>query len=277
MRLIDNRKRMLQISALLPFVLTCWVFPFAQQTAAQQTQVDNTYLEAAVLWQQSAGERRALSYQTFTLARMLLDRDLRLNRRSKMKRAVIVDVDDTVLDNSGFQAWRIRNQRPYDEQEWTEWCNRAVATAVPGAVEFLRYANSRGVRVFYISNRKQVEKEGTATNLKQVGFPEVNEQTLLVKTDPKSSSKEPRRAAVSSKYRVVLLMGDDLNDFAEVFENSKTVSARIAATDRNRAQFGARFIVLPNPMYGHWEDAIYGEGRLTAAEKAEKRLKTLKE
>jgi predicted secreted acid phosphatase len=72
-------------------------------------------------------------------------------------------------------------------------------------------------------------------------------------------------------------MGDDLNDFAEVFENSKTVSARIAATDRNRAQFGARFIVLPNPVYGHWEDAIYGEGRLTAAEKAEKRLKALKE
>lgn len=245
--------------------------------AAQQTQVDNTYLEAAVLWQQFSGERRALSYQTFALARMLLDRDLRTNRRRKMKRAIIVDVDDTVLDNSGFQAWRIRNHRPYDEQEWTEWCNRAVATAVPGAVEFLRYANSRGVRVFYISNRKLVEKEGTATNLKQVGFPEVNEQTLLVKTDPKSSSKEPRRVAVSSKYRVVLLMGDDLNDFAEVFENSRTASARIEATDQSKARFGARFIVLPNPMYGHWEDAIYGEGRLTAAEKAEMRLKALKE
>ena len=276
MRSIDNRKRTLQTSGLLLFALTCWVSACGQ-TAAQQTQVDNTYLEAAVLWQQSSGERRALSYQTFALARILLDRDLRTNRRSKMKRAIIVDVDDTVLDNSGFQAWRIRNRRPYDEQEWTEWCNRAVATAVPGAVEFLRYANSRGVRVFYISNRKQVEKEGTATNLKQLGFPEVNEQTLLVKTDPKSSSKEPRRVAISSKYHVVLLMGDDLNDFAEVFETSRTVSARIDATERNKTQFGARFIVLPNPMYGHWEDAIYGEGRLTAAEKADKRLTALKE
>jgi len=260
--------------ALLTFIISLTAFVPA---AAQQTQVDNTYLEAAVLWQQSSGERRALSYQTFALARILLDRDLRTNRRSKMKRAIIVDVDDTVLDNSGFQAWRIRNRRPYDEQEWTEWCNRAVATAVPGAVEFLRYANSRGVRVFYISNRKQVEKEGTATNLKQLGFPEVNEQTLLVKTDSKSSSKEPRRVAISSKYKVVLLMGDDLNDFAEVFENSRTGSARIDAVERNKAQFGARFIVLPNPMYGHWEDAIYGEGRLTAAEKAAKRKSMLKE
>jgi 5'-nucleotidase (lipoprotein e(P4) family) len=261
--------------ALLTFIVS--LTAFAPVVVAQQTQADNTYLEAAVLWQQSSGERRALSYQTFTLARMLLDRDLRANRRSKMKRAIIVDVDDTVLDNSAFEAWMIRNHRPYESSSWTDWCNRAEATAVPGAVEFLRYANSRGVRVFYITNRKLVEKDGTATNLKKVGFPEVNEQTLLVRTDPKSSSKEPRRLSVSSRYRVVLLMGDDLNDFAEVFETSKSLNTRIDATERNKAQFGARFIVLPNPMYGHWEDAIYGEGKLTAAEKAEKRRNALKE
>ena len=256
------------------------IFAYSVSGLAQSTNqqpADNTYLEAAVLWQQSSGERRALSYQTFTLARMLLDRDLRMNRRSRMKRAIIVDVDETVLDNSAFQAWMIKNHRPFESSSWTAWCNRAEATAVPGALEFLRYANSRGVRVFYITNRKQVEKEGTATNLKQVGFPEVNDQTLLVRTDPKSSSKEPRRISISSRYRVVLLMGDDLNDFAEVFETSKTVSTRSDAVERNKAQFGARFIVLPNPMYGHWEDAIYGEGRLTAAEKAEKRRSALKE
>lgn len=276
MRLIDNRKRTLQTSGLLLFALTCLVSAFGQ-TASQQTQADNTHLEAAVLWQQSSGERRALSYQTFTLARMLLDRDLRANRLGKMKRAIIVDVDDTVLDNAAFEAGLIRNHRPYKSSSWTEWCNRAEATAVPGAVEFLRYANSRGVRVFYITNRELVEKDGTATNLKKAGFPEVNEQTLLVRTDPKSSSKEPRRISVSSRYRVVMLMGDDLNDFAEVFENSKSVSTRIDATERNKAQFGTRFIVLPNPMYGHWEDAIYGEGKLTAAEKAQKRRNALKE
>src|SRR5205823_9931546 len=60
----------------------------------------NTYIEGAALWQQSSGERRALSYQAFALARMMLDRDLRTNRRLTKPRAVIVDLDETILDNS---------------------------------------------------------------------------------------------------------------------------------------------------------------------------------
>jgi len=149
---------------------------------------DKEYEVGATLWQQSAGEERALAYQAFALARMMLDRDL--TRRSRMKRAVIVDVDETILDNSRHEAWQIKNHRNYNAQAWTEWCNRAVADAVPGAVEFLRYANSRGVRVFYITNRKDIEKEGTARNLKRLGFPEVTDETLLIRTDP-DTSKSP--------------------------------------------------------------------------------------
>jgi 5'-nucleotidase (lipoprotein e(P4) family) len=245
------------------------------QTSAQ-TQADKEYEVGAVLWQQSSGEHRALAYQAFALARIVLDRDLRINRRGRFRRAIVVDVDETILDNSAHEAWLIKNHRSYNAQDWTEWCNRAVAGAVPGAVEFLRYANSRGVRVFYITNRKEIEKDGTARNLKQLGFPEVTDETLLVRTDKDSSIKEPRRLAVGAKYHVVLLMGDDLNDFAELFEQSKTVAGRIDAVERNRNQFGARFIVLPNPMYGHWEDAIYGDAR-TEEQKAAKRMGQLKE
>ena len=231
---------------------------------------DNEYMAGSVLWQQTSGERRALSYQAFALARMLLDRDLRTNRNRRMKRAVIVDVDETILDNSRYQGMLLETRTNYASKTWTEWCNRAEATAVPGAVEFLRYANSRGVRVFYITNRKVIEKDGTARNLRKVGFPEVTDETLLVRTD--SSMKEPRRRAIASKYRVVLLMGDNLNDFAEVFENSKTIDSRLAATEQEKNQFGSRFIVLPNPMYGNWEDAIYGDAsKLTEEEKAAKR------
>jgi 5'-nucleotidase (lipoprotein e(P4) family) len=223
-----------------------------------------------------SGEKRALAYQAFALARMVLDRDLRT--RSRMKRAVIVDVDETILDNSRHEAWQIKNNRAYNSADWTAWCNRAEAEAVPGAVEFLRYANSRGVRVFYITNRKTVEKDGTARNLKQLGFPEVNDETLLVRTDSQSSSKEPRRQSVAAKYRIVLLMGDDLNDFSDVFEKSKTAAARMAAADQNRAQFGARFIMLPNPMYGHWEDVLpSSESNLSEAQKAERRRGLLKD
>ena len=248
---------------------------FCLPVVAQQP-ADNEYMAGSVLWTQLSGEKRALSYQAFALARIMLDRDLRVNRNRHVRRAVIVDIDETILDNSRYQTMLLKTRTNYASKTWTDWVNKAEATALPGAVEFLRYADSRGVRVFYITNRKQIEKEGTARNLKQAGFPNVNDETLLVRTD--SSVKEPRRAAIAAKYRVVLLMGDNLNDFAEVFENSKTVESRVAATEQNRSLFGARFIVLPNPMYGNWEDAIYGEpAKLTEEQKAAKRRAALKD
>lgn len=244
---------------------------------SNQSPADNTYLEAAILWQQTSGERRALSYQTFAFARMLLDRDLRMNRRNRMKRAIIVDLDETILDNTGYEARLVTDKVAHTSQRFTDWVNRAEAGAVPGAVEFLRYADSRGVRVFYVTNRKQIEKAGSATNLKKLGFPKVNDETLLVRPEKGDSSKEPRRVAVSARYHVVLLMGDNLNDFAEVFENSKTIDSRIESVERNKAQFGTRFIVLPNPTYGDWESAIYDYNfKLTDAEKEAKRKSALK-
>ena len=253
-------------------VLTCSLSVIAQ---SNQPPADNGYIEGAVLWQQASGERRALSYQAFAQARMMLDRDLRMNRRFRKPRAIVVDLDETILDNSRYEAKLLQDRENYPKG-WTEWINRAEAAAVPGAVEFLNYAGSRGVTVFYITNRNDVQKAGTATNLKKLGFPNVNDQTLLVQTDPKLSSKEPRRQSVGARYRIVLLMGDDLNDFAKVFEDSKTVDSRLAAADRFKDQFGKRFIMLPNAMYGDWELSIYGHKKLTEAEKAELRKKLLK-
>lgn len=245
------------------------------QTPAEPAQ--NTYIEGAVLWQQTSGERRALSYQAFNLARMMLDRDLRMNRGNRKPRAIVVDLDETILDNSPAEGMYLKKRVNFNQKDWTEWINRAEATPVPGAVEFLRYAASRRVTVFYITNRNDAQKAGTATNLKRLGFPNVSDQTLLVQTDLKNSSKEPRRQSVGTKFRIVLLMGDDLNDFSSVFENSKTIDDRNAAADRNKEEFGKRFIMLPNAMYGNWESAIYGYNfKLTEAEKIEKRRGVLK-
>lgn len=254
-----------------------FVFSIVTSSAAVVAQkADNEYQVGAILWTQSSAEKAALAYQAFALARLRLDQDLRANRRSRMRRAVVVDVDETVLDNSRYQAMLAKNRRPYESKTWTEWCNRAEARALPGAVEFLRYANARGARVFYITNRKVAEKDGTARNLKELGFPDVSDETLLVRTD--ASAKEPRRQSVAARYRIVLLMGDNLNDFAEVFEKSKTTESRLTAAEQNQSQFGSRFIVLPNPMYGAWEDAVYGDAsKLTEEQKAEKRHNALKD
>lgn len=278
MRIINHlkvRKMWLRVTLV---TLICSLTTFAQTTApAPQQQADNTYQEGAIVWTQTSGEARALAYQAFNLARIMLDRDLQTNRRNRMRRAIVVDADETVLDNSRYQATLLKNRQNYSSQSWTEWVKRVEAEAIPGAVEFLRYAASRGVRVFYITNRNLEEKEATAANLKKLGFPDVSDQTLLVRTDPKTSSKEERRKSVMEKYRIVLLMGDNLNDFAEIFQQSKTISDRRAAVEQNKSQFGKRFIVLPNVMYGDWESAIYDYNfKLTDEEKAAKRKSQLR-
>jgi 5'-nucleotidase (lipoprotein e(P4) family) len=262
-------------AGLLAIVLSAMASAQTASTAASTpAPADNEYQTGAALWQQSSGEARALQYQAYALARLMLDRDLRIHGKSKLKRAVVVDADETVLDNSRFQAGLVVNREAFTSAAWIDWCNRAKATAIPGAVEFLKYAASRGVSVFYVTNRGTAEKAGTITNLKQLGFPDVTEETLVVRTDV--SSKEPRRQKISERYRIVLLCGDNLADFSSVFEG-KTTEERAAAVDAARKKFGTQFIVLPNPMYGDWENAVYGyASRLSEQEKAAKRKAALK-
>lgn len=258
--------------------LVCFHATFAQTaaTAPDDCKVPlNEYQAGAILWTQTSGEARALAYQAFTLARMMLDQDLRLKRRGGLRRAVVVDVDETVLDNSRYQATLLKSRQPYDSNTWTDWVKLEQAEAIPGAVDFLRYAASRGVRVFYVTNRKVVEKDATAANLRKLGFPDVSDETLLVRTDPKSSSKEPRRNEIGRRYRIVLLMGDNLNDFDKVFEDGKTVEGRLAAVEQSKGRFGTRFIVLPNVMYGDWENAAY-DPRLPDDQKCAKRRSLLR-
>jgi 5'-nucleotidase (lipoprotein e(P4) family) len=216
------------------------------------------YLLNAVLFMQTSAEFRALSYQAFNIAKQTLDRDLRRRTRDRRKRAVVVDIDETVLDNSPYQGWQILNNKDYVLETWYQWTGRAEAKAIPGAVDFLRYANSRGVRVFYVSNRdKTKELEPTMKNLRDLNFPDVSEQTVMLRE--KESSKQPRRDLISTRQRIVLLVGDNLSDLAKDFE-VRDIPGRYLAVDHTRARFGADFIVLPNMMYGSWENALFPPG-----------------
>ena len=271
---IDPLRRSLRIVPLLIFILVTPIGAFAQETNQQPADKENEVL--ATLWVQQSGEYRALCYQAYNLAHLLLDRDLR-NHRIRMRRAIIVDLDETVWSTSSYAAMNIKQRKGYPEG-WEAWMQQARATALPGAVDFLNYATSRGVRVFYVTNRKPVATEATAENLRQLGFPMVNQETLLMRDDPAVESKEKRRKTIGAKYHVVLLMGDDLNDFDEVFEQNKTIAGRIAAVDRMKSQFGTHFIATPNPMYGNWANALYEYNfKLSEKEKSEKRHSLLKD
>ena len=249
---------------------------FAQTTAPA---ADLDYQVAAVLFMQKSAEYRALAYQAFNIARLRLDEDFdkknlkRLPKTErKRSRAIVVDIDETVLDNSPSQARSIRTSRAFNQEDWYAWGEMRKAKAVPGAVDFLNYVVSKGVKVFYISNRDEVQKAATVDNLIKAGFRDVSAENVLLRQA--ESSKDARRDAVSANYRIVMLIGDNLDDFTSRFERN-SVADRFAETDSARQEWGRKFIVLPNAMYGTWENAIYEYQRLTEAQKAEKRAAAL--
>lgn len=256
---LASTMRILVMSTYVKFVRVTLLTFFLFVPAHVLAQTDNEYQSYAVLWTQSSAEYRALALQAFNLARLRVDQDLaqHRSRRRAARPAIIVDADETVLDNSRFQAELILRGIAYTPQAWTAWCDRAEAGAVPGAVEFLNYASRRGVRVFYITNRRQTEKSGTVRNLERLGFPDVSEETVMIREQGMTSSKESRRQTVRSRYRVVLLVGDNLNDFNDDFAG-KSIAERKAQVDREQGDFGTQYIVIPNPMYGDWEGAVYG-------------------
>jgi 5'-nucleotidase (lipoprotein e(P4) family) len=245
------------------------------QTAQMAVRTDD-YRLGATLWFQKAGEYRALALQSYALAKLRLDERLKKCKKlsKTMPCAIITDVDETILDNSPNQALMVKNHKSFNSNDWQQWCEMRSAKALPGAVDFFRYAAAKGVKTFYITNRETAQRAATLDNLKAAGFPEVTDETLMVRTDPNDATKEPRRNAVRQKYTVVMLLGDNLNDFSDIFER-KSVAERFAAVESVRANFGSLFIVLPNPMYGDWENALYDYQRLSPEEKDARRLDSL--
>jgi 5'-nucleotidase (lipoprotein e(P4) family) len=258
----------------------------AQTGARPAVAADNEYQAGALLWMQKSAEYRALAYQAYNIAHLRLDQDLDGKNKKeipkpdrKKPRAIVVDIDETVLDNSPYQALNVSMRRSYERNNWYEWTKLRKAKPVPGAVDFLNYAVSKGVKVFFISNRDQpYEQENTVENLRSAGFRDIsNENVLLRPFDAQGkpmSPKAPRRDLVTQKYRIVLLMGDNLDDFSDVFER-KSMLDRYSVTDQNRELWGKKWVVLPNAMYGTWESAMYEYKNLSDAEKTKARANAL--
>lgn len=241
------------------------VILFAGLSAAAQSKDHKPaqYNVNGIIWQQQSGEYKALCYQAFSLARLRLDEILRTNKDS-MPLAIVTDVDETILDNSPQAAKDIVNGRTYTDSAWKVWVNAARAQAMPGAVEFFNYAAQHGVQCFYITNRKEAEKDSTIKNLQQRGFPQVDNTHLMMKST--TSDKEPRRLQVAKTYNIVLLLGDNLNDFDNLFYDRPTTE-RNANVDKVQSFFGSKYIMLPNAAYGDWENALWHGQNPDAAQK----------
>ena len=262
--------------------------PSAAPAAAAASDLAEPPTLFATLWQQTSAEYRAAAWQAYDEAREILPVALADSSWtaaveqeggdfSMLPPAVVVDIDETVLDNSPQQARTILAGGSFDPEAWGAWVNEARAPAVPGAREFLALAESLGVAVFYVTNRDQPLEEATRRNLEAEGLlldPEVDTVLTRGEREGWGSDKTSRREAIAERYRIVLLVGDDFNDF---------VSARLPRAERDRLveryadRWGDRWIMIPNPVYGSWEGALYGEADDTPEKRARRQLESLED
>ena len=169
-------------------------------------------------------------------------------------------LDEALADNSPYQAWLVKAGERFNPKTWDQFCDAVVSGAVPGALEFTKYAASKGVKVFYVSNRTGNVEESTRKNLEKFGFPMGdNVDTVLLKKEKEewaSSKKGVRRAYVAKDYRVLLLIGDNFGDFVDDYKGSP--KERYALYEKNMDKWGKSWIMLSNPQYGSWESAPFG-------------------
>ena len=236
----------------------------SQQKAKEQ----RSYDLMSIAYHRYAAETKALQYQAFNVAKDQLA--LEIKRKSSKPKAVILDIDETILDNSSYQI-RANIHDDFFPKGWNEWTSQGIAEAIPGAKDFISFAHRSKVEVFLITNRAQNEKEATLKNLKLKGF-EVDEDKVFFRTD--ASSKELRRQAVTKDYDVVLLVGDNLADF-DVLYDQRAWEMRNNSTEKLSKQFGKKYIILPNPMYGDWEGSLYNGNFPKSSEEKEQTLKDL--
>lgn len=248
--------------------------PAAPAAAATQAKPTGTHDNLnAVAWVQTSVEYRAITTQTFRAAADHLDvalkeknwdalvPDERGNAATGLKPAVVMDVDETVLDNSPYQARLIRDGKEYDEISWDQWVAEKKAKPLPGVVDFAKAAAEKGVTILYISNRAVHLKEATLANLREAGLPVADDSvflglgTVLEGCEQNGSEKNCRRRLAGQQYRVLMQFGDQIGDFVQVEANTR--EGRQALLDEYDDWFGERWWMLPNPTYGSWEPALF--------------------
>ncbi|MDB4766392.1 5'-nucleotidase [bacterium] len=245
----------------------------------------------ALLWLRTAAEYDALTRQTYNaaiekLGEALVDADWNAldsselsNSKTNQPPCVIVDVDETVLDNSTFQLELIKSNAEYTPQAWNAFVQRSDSPAVEGAVEFMAACRASGVKVFFVTNREASVEASTRRNLIVQGLMTSSDpDRILSKNEQPSwtSDKTSRRLAVAEKYRILLLIGDDLNDF--ISAKNLPITERQQLYLSHKAKWGRSWFVLPNPNYGNWEQATYDyQNGASINEKRQLKLKTLGE
>ena len=261
------------------FVAVC-LLALAWATPAPAQEPPANDLLNAVLWMQRSVEYRAAALGAYALARLRLGQALadpgwtaapreQTGAYQALPPAVILDIDETILDNSAYQAWMTLKGTSFDPKTWNAYVNTVTSQPIPGAVEFAKYADSKGVKVFYISNRTAEEEPATRKNLEKFGFPMGGnvDTMLMTKKQPHwGSAKGTRRAYIAKSYRILINVGDNFGDFVDEYRGSE--AERLKVMEEHKARWGREWIMIANPSYGSFESAPFGHDfKLSDAEK----------
>ena len=233
--------------ALLAGTASC-ASPRSSSPAPQPTPVASDSLPNDVKWVRNSAEYRALTREVYMIAGDRLPE--LVQGLPAQSWAVILDADETVLDNSEYQRRLAVAHAPFDAKSWTAWVNERAALEVPGALGFTRLVHSLGGRVVIVTNRSLAECDATRENLRAIGI----DADVVLCQPPGEGNKNPRFQRVENGtaapgvpvLSVVEWLGDNIQDFPSLTQAVRTDSAALA-------RFGKRYFVLPNPMYGSWE------------------------
>ncbi len=245
----------------------------------------------AVLWMQTAHEYALATAQVYAVATRalagardlpsaLLDPELPTPPPDAPP-AIVLDLDETVLDTTRYGAALVATGQAHDEGAWQAWVTAAPPLALAGARDFLEAARKQGLRIYYVTNRACPDagrpalyphpdcpqRQATQAQAIRLGLPFADDpRAFLLRNDQagwESGDKSPRRRFLASTQRIVMLFGDDLGDFlpraalAELRAGTPTghpVGAEPPPAWATR--LGSQWFLLPNPTYGSWERAL---------------------
>lgn len=269
-------------------------------------------ITASIAWMQTAAEYKALCHQTYNTARLVIDEKVRTGAYVKVgdklceqtfytlddgkvvrfyrPLAIVLDIDETILDNSGAEAWLIRNKVSHNNENWSAWCfyqgsHPEICREVPGASEFLKHCMEIGVTPIYLTDRDESVREPTLRTLEALGLgcPDLNDHLILqdrkrdianakklladMNLDESSdlgkymlnnySGKAGRRMEILKTYKVLGWFGDNMYDMPvniskDLKGPSEVIKARDKEIEDHKNDLGATFFMLPNATYGSW-------------------------
>lgn len=251
-----------------------------QKDKPQPTELQTRSLYAA-LWMQTSGEYVACCLQTYRIAGDQIERNLKelqareiglpAEQRGKPP-AVVMDLDETVLDNAVYQTYLYDSGLDFTEPDFTKFTtdHRTSIRIVPGAKEFIARMDALGVTVAYVTDRVEESRQATIESMalggiNTAGLDDAEGVRLILKHG--EHDKVSRRAKVLAKHQVIGFVGDQLGDFSDEFTpKDKTMEPRKAAEFRReavyaaRGRFGIDWFVLPQPVYGSWQRLLKGTG-----------------